>query len=275
MKRINRLVKANPVPGGAEPPEDLFRLITNTGSAPEARATRRFRHHAIRGLLAALAVLVVGSGVAWATGGIDPVERLERIWGIDRDAGFSVDKTGYGLQEFSVLEPMTHEKFDEMPDRLKFTLATVRTRPSLIPDDSVDGGFRRKWIQLPRQVAGWGKTTTAGGNGVPPEDVAVVSMNGRVCFFWGGYEGGSCGSVGEISGKGLSTSVNGFPAGTRWAIGLVTDQVASLWIDYPGYGEVPVKDNIFQATDIPDERFFLIGRDDEGSIVTRILVGSR
>jgi hypothetical protein len=223
-------------------------------------------------MLATLAALVIGSGLAWATSGVDPIDRLERIWGIDRNAGVSIDGSGYGLEEFSILEPMTDGTFEDMPERLKFSLAAIGSRLAPPPEGPIPDGFRRYWIQEPRQIAGWGITTTGGGDGVPSENVAVVSMNGRICFFMDRFGASSCGSINEVARKGLSTTVSDDPPGTRWTIGLVTDQVRTLSIDYPGFGEVPIRDNVFHATDLPEDRFFFLGKDENGSVVTRIFV---
>jgi hypothetical protein len=249
------------------PAESLLAEIRRAPVEPAPRRQRHFWRRLSRGAAVLIAALVVGGAVAWATTGTSPLDRLERIWGIDRNAGLSVDETGYGLDDFSILEPMTDETFDELPERLKFWLAIVRAHPSLIPDDSVDGGFRRRWIQEPRQIAGWGETTTDGG-----ERVAVVSMNGKICMINDGFGAGSCESVARISKRGMSITTYDGVERPRTMLGLVTDDVVSLKFKQAGYGPIELKDNVFDVTGLPIRRSWILGLDQDGAVVTRIFV---
>ncbi len=271
MKAMDRLAAANPIAEGAQPPADLLVLITSNQPAPLIEPVRRrTRRFTLRGLFAILAALVLLGGVSWAATGVDPVDRLERLWGIDRNAGVSVDATGYGLEEFGVLEPMTEERFDEMPEMLKFWLAATATRPERPPPGALDGNLKHRMIQSPREIAGWGLTTTDDGR-----KAAVVSMNGWVCIVFDSYRGGSCGPLGRIERKGLSVVTNPGSGKPRWMLGLVTDEVASLRFERPGFGPIVLKDNVFDVTGLPEQRSFILGLDEDGKVVTRIFVSRK
>ena len=267
-----RLRSADPAPTTAVPPKDLLASIMR--SQREQRTTRR-RRRRLRGILNLLAVLaamvVVGYGVAWATTGTSPLDRFERMMGLDRNAGLSVGESAYGLGHFSILEPMTDRGLDELPERLKHWLLLPRmVLPKAPPAGprANDPNWKSYVKQKPGRIGAWGETTTDLG-----DKVAVVSMNGKVCIVFDRYHGGDCGTIKQVERRGLATTMRTGES-TTWSgtVGLVTDRVATLEIDYPGYGEVPIHDNVFRVADIPTDRFYLLGRDQDGKVVTRIFV---
>ncbi len=268
MKSMERLAAANPTGEEQQPPADLMARIISTAPAPPMKPVRRrARRFTLRGFSALLAALALLGGVSWAATGVSPVDRLERIWGIDRNAGLSVDQTGYGLEEFAVLEPMTDERFAEMPEMLKFWLAATATRPERPPPGALDGTFRRRMIQSPREIAGWGVTTTDGG-----QKASVVSMNGWICIVYDRNRGGSCGPLGRIERRGLTVITNPGAGQPRTMLGLVSDEVASLRFESDGFGPIELKNNVFDVTGLPKRRSRILGLDEEGRVVTRIFV---
>lgn len=263
--RWKQLLAADPSDRAFTPAEDLLSEIRQGPTDPAPR--RRLWHQLSRGAAVLIAALVVGGAVAWATTGTSPLDRLGRLTGIDRNAGLSVDRTGYGLDDFSILEPMTPERFEEMPERLKYWLALVVSRPNRPPPGPVPENFQRRMIQSPRQIAGWGETTTDGG-----KRVAVVSMNGKICMVSDGFGGGSCERVARIAKRGMSiTTYDGIDR-PRTMLGLVTDDVVSLRFSQPGFGPIDLKDNVFDVTGLPIRRSSILGLDKDGAVVTRIFV---
>ena len=69
-----------------------------------------------------------------------------------------------------------------------------------------------------------------------------------------------------------STTRSGQSANAARTVGLVPDNLVSMTIEYPGFGEVPIKDNVFETTNSPDHRFFIIGRDAKGAVVTSVYI---
>ncbi|MFN8141720.1 MAG: hypothetical protein U0R29_05210 [Solirubrobacterales bacterium] len=261
---FNRLVASNPVGRPASPPDGLLETILTSPSnhMPSRRGIRRWL---IRGSLVMIAALVVGGSVSWATTGVDFLDRIEGIWGIDSGSGLSSDPSGFGLEQISVLEPMSEEGIDELPERLNLSLVGARSQP-------VHRDGELKLALSPGRISGWGHTTTVGGNGVPSQRVDVASMNGQICVAWTEVLLSRCGSLKETRERGLSITLSGDSADQRWTSGLVSDEIVSLRLMDQGQAEVPIRDNVFQFNEMPREQTFLLGRDQNGSVVTRILI---
>lgn len=129
--RWNQLLEADPSTATFVPAEDLLDRIKSMPVDPQSTRRRRGNQSRLfRGALVIIAAIVIGGSVSWAAGGIDPVDRLEHIFGIDRNAGLSADPSGYGLESFSILKPATGDLANELPERLKFWLAAARSRPA-------------------------------------------------------------------------------------------------------------------------------------------------
>jgi hypothetical protein len=97
-------------------------------------------------------------------------------------------------------------------------------------------------------------------------------MNGKICLIER-FHGGNCGKIRRIETTGMATTtMYGQSSNTARTVGLVPDNVVSMTIEYPGFGEVPIKDNVFATTGNPDHRFLIIGRDAKGTVVTSVYV---
>lgn len=262
----NRLIAADPATGDSSPPPDLFGQIVSL--PPEAAPGRgRFRRWFSRGAVTILVALLVGGAVSWAAG-VDPIDQWERLWGLKRDTGLTSSSSEYGRAEFSVLEPMTGDPVEVLPERLKFWLAFARSKSTPIPPGTRPDDFTGpRLTQRPRQVAGWGEITTDGG-----ELVSVVSMNDSICLVYDRYHGGSCEPIEKIARSGITVTASPGGGQPRTMLGLVTDEVATLRFKEPGFGDISLKDNVFDVTGLPGNRSWILGLDDDGSVVTRILV---
>ena len=265
---MNRLTASNPAPGKLEPPPGLFTRITAAPTSWKQRPSR-VRKNVTRGTLALLIALVVGGGVSWATSGEGIVARFERLWGIDVDSGLSSDSSGYGLGEFSILEPMSDDRIEQLPSEVNQSLVGARALPVRGPNGDL------KLHLNPGHISAWGHTSTIGGNGMPSQPVDVVSMNGKICAVWSQAFLAYCGTLKEARKEGLSISSNDEPSGIQWTSGAVTDEVKTLRLKGYAGVEVPLKDNFFQLNFAPKKQTVLLGLDENGSVVTRILIPGR
>jgi hypothetical protein len=220
--------------------------------------------------LSSLAVLLAGGTKSWAATGSCPRTGFEKAWGVHPGKGLHAVDSGYGLDRFSILERMTTDRLKELPCGLKSWLALARVdhRKSRLRRSSPTGQHRSpRLIVRPRLIAAWGHTTLSTG-----ERVDVVSLNGKICLIER-FHVGNCGKIRRIETTGMaSTMRHGKQADTARTVGLVPDNVVSMTLEYPGFGEVPVKDNVFETTGNPDHRFFIIGRDASGAVVTSVYV---
>jgi len=162
---------------------------------------------------------------------------------------------------------MTEDRIDQLPKRLEFSIAALRSHPAPPEERAV-----HRMVLSPGRISGWGSTTTIGGNGVPSMDVDVVAMNGRICLIWKANLGGNCEQAGTVRRRGISQTVYDDRFPVRFTSGLVSDEVASLRLNRPGFGRIPVHDNVFQLNGGPSKPSFLIGRNRVGEVVTKIYV---
>lgn len=266
-----KLIAADPSRRSIKPDDELLTRIRRQSFDSVPRRPRRFWQRLSRGAAVVIAALIIGGTVSWAATGTSPTERFNRIFGLDPEAGLSVDESAYGLDRFSILEPMTARRIGEMPATLKQWLLMVRVippKPPPVGPKANDQDWNSYVTQEPGRIGAWGSTTLETG-----ERVDVVSMNGQVCVIFDRFHGGNCGTVNDVERTGIATTMreNAHPF-FEGTIGLVPDNVVSLRIDYPGFGEVPIQDNVFRAEDIPHDRFFILGEDEAGTVVTRVYV---
>ncbi|MDQ5894317.1 MAG: hypothetical protein QG596_578 [Actinomycetota bacterium] len=220
--------------------------------------------------LAILAVLLAGGTNAWAATENCPRTGFEKAWGIYPGKGLHAVDTDYGVDRFSILEPMTTDRLKDLPCGLKSWLAFARVdhqKSRLLRSKSVKKGNTPRLVVRPRLIAAWGHTTLSTG-----ERVDVVSLNGKICLIER-FHAGNCGKISRIETTGMAaTTKYGESADTARTVGLVPDNVVSMTLEYPGFGDVPIKDNVFETSGNPDHRFFIIGRDAAGAVVTSVLV---
>jgi len=220
--------------------------------------------------LSILAVLLAGGTKSWAATGNCPRTGFEKTWGVYPNKGLHAVGSGYGLDRFSILEPMTADRLKELPCGLKSWLALARVdhrKSRMGRSGSTDQRKSPRLVIRPRLVAAWGHTTLSTG-----ERVDVVSLNGKICLIER-FHVGNCGKIRRIETTGMaSTTRHGKSADAARTVGLVPDNVISMTLEYPGFGAVPVKDNVFETAGNPDHRFFIIGRDASGAMVTSVYV---
>lgn len=232
------------------------------------------RNHLLVGgflaLITVLAILLAGGTKAWGATENCPRTGFEKAWGVYPGKGLHAVDTGYGVDRFSILEPMTTDRLKELPCGLKSWLAFARVdhqKSRLLRSKSVRDGNTRRLIVRPRLIAAWGHITLSTG-----ERVDVVSLNGKICLIER-FHAGNCGKIGRIATTGMATTTKyGESADTARTVGLVPDNVVSMTLEYPGFGDVPIKDNVFETSENPDHRFFIIGRDAAGAVVTSVFV---
>ncbi len=220
--------------------------------------------------LTILAVLLAGGTKAWAATGNCPRTGFEKAWGVHPSKGLHAVATGYGIDRFSILEPMTKNRLKELPCGLRSWLALARVDHRKNRQRRSGSTKQQKSPRLtirPRLIAAWGHTTLSSG-----ERVDVVSMNGKICLIER-FHGGNCAKIRRIETTGMATTtMYGKSADTVRTVGLVPDNVVSMTLEYPGFGEVPIKDNVFETARNPDHRFFIIGRDATDAVVTSVYV---
>lgn len=222
--------------------------------------------------IAMVAFLAGGVTKASAGNGNCPRSGFDKAWDVYPGKGIHAVDTGYGIGRFSILEPMTTDRIEEMPCALKSWLAgasvdyqKIRERRS----GSTNGNAHPRLPIKPRLIAAWGSTTLGSG-----ERADVVSMNGKICLIQRLHVG-NCRKIGRIEATGMATTTyDGGSSESARTVGLVPDNVVSMTIEYPGFGEVPIKDNVFETTGNPGRRFFIIGRDPTGAVTTSVYVRS-
>lgn len=236
------------------------------GSGTSGVVIRMFVSAAILATFVILAVLLAGGARASAATGDCPRTGAEKAWGVYPSRGLHAIDTGYGIDRFSILEPMTNDRLDELPCSLRNWLELASVDYRKMRQRRASSKNKRVTPRIlikPRLIAAWGHTTLDSGLRVD-----VVSMNGKICLIER-MHGGNCGKIPYIETTGMASTTHfGKTADTERTVGLVPDNVVSMTLEYPGFGEVPIKDNVFETNDNPDDRFFIIGRDANGAVVT-------
>lgn len=243
------LRKANPVPEEAN-----------------SVATRRRRRWRLAGqtTLAIIGALALGTGVAWAASGENPVASL-----------FSDDieiiESSAGLDSLSILEPATQEMFDALPRDLAFRASAVAIRHTAMenlkngdPPFTEHGVSRTKGFDpIPAELSAIGQGRTSNGS-----RVTVMAIAGEICGYLDIRGPGNCGSMELIEQGSLVAGTSDGKNGDLWRVfGVVTDEVAWVRIDGSDIPPVSVKDNMFDLRNMKKLGLPLIGLDDEGNEV--------
>lgn len=244
-----QLRKANPVP------EKHSHVVTHR--------RRRWRR-ASQTALAIFGVLALGTGVAWAASGENPVASL-----------FSDDieiiESSAGLDSLSILEPATQEMFDALPHDLAFRASAVAFRHSIMenlrngdPAFTEHGVSRTKEFDpIPAELSAIGQGRTSSGS-----RVTVMAIAGEICGYLDIRGPGNCGSMELVQRGRLVAGTSERKNGDLWRVfGVVTDDVASIRIDGSDMPPVPVTDNMFEFRNMEKLRLPLIGLDDDGTEV--------
>lgn len=243
---MTRLRRANPLP---------------TSSA-EPGSKRRALRRASQGLLALIGILAIGVGAAWAVSGVNPVAPLF-------EENVKVVESDFGLDSFSILEPMTEEKFDSLPrktvqavSRMAFSLGIrshVESGGPVDLDEIMDENNR-----MPVGISAIGEATASTGS-----EVTMLVMDGLICTTWK-YGAGNCTSLENIR-KGITVGGSNEHSNTQlWRLnGIVTDEVHEITIDGSDLPPMPVTDNVFEFRNMPPRNLRLIGLDEDGNEVFR------
>jgi len=243
---MSRLRKANPVPMEGSPSRTGRRNIRRAGQA----------------LLALVGVLVVGVGAAWATSGVNPVASLFK-------ENLKVVESDYGLDSFSILEPMTQEKFDALPRRTAMHLTMMGQARSLSRalENSPDkkGPLKLDNIEeVPVGISAIGEATASTGS-----EVTMLVVDEQICTAWR-YGAGNCSSLESIR-EGFT--VGGSPELSDdglWRLnGMVTDEVETIVVDGTDIPPMPISDNVFEFRNMEPIDRRLIGLDEDGNEVFR------
>lgn len=244
---MKRLRSANPFPEDPPPTKSSPDALRRTGQA----------------LLVLVGVLVIGAGAAWAAGGIDPVSS---IFGDDVE----VIDSDHGLEQFSVLEPATQEKFDDLPRDLAFRVFAIAVRNTIVvntrngdePFDENGRSRSKDFDPIPAEISAIGRGETSSGTGV-----TVMVIEGDFCFYLSLRGPSNCASLEEIQDTAL-VGAEGEPGNRKLSrmYGLVTDDVASIEIEGSGLPPTPVSDNAFDIRNVkPNGEMRLVGLDANGA----------
>lgn len=260
---ISRFVAANPTTNQATPPSDLFREIVAlprpevpAGSPGSNRGQNRF----LRVGAVIVAALAIGAGVSWAASGQFPAGLL---FGHKLGEGLTAGADDATSQGFSVLEPADENVVSELPEETLLALQSLQLIPPT-PADADAEDYRPGVFDLrPGTITAVGEAHTE-----PSGDVSIVAVNGQICAIW--IETASnCGTPAEIERRGLTMAGHFGTGGDRMAIGLVDDRVTAIRIEGTDLPDVPVSDNVFEITGLPEGSIALVGIDSQGEEVMR------
>ena len=217
-----------------------------------------------RTIVAIVAALLLGSGVAWAATGEFPGKL---VFGHELGEGLSTGEQDEASEGFSVLGPA--ESTEDIPDETLRLLQFMRLKPG--PPPSGPGptpeNFKPETVLESADITAIGHARTD-----PGGRVSIFVMDGKICYFWIDLRGGNCGTPAEAR-RGRLFTTGRIHDGSRGAIGVVDDRVKTIRVEGTSIPAEPVIDNVFDITGLPDRPVVFISLDESGHEVHRVKVG--
>ncbi len=264
-QEIARFEAANPAGNDVVPPRELFYEIVTQPRSHSTTVPRRSRGlgrtRFLKICAAVLAVFAIGTGVSWAATGEFPGEL---IFGHELGEGLSAGEEDATSQDFSVLQPADQNVISELPESALLMLQGLRASPVPPPAGAIPEDLEREFDLAPGTITGVGTAHTE-----PSGDVAVVAINDQICSFWIEIPMGNCDPVATIEERGQISAGHFGTGGDRVALGFVDDRVAAIEIRGANRRDVPVSNNVFEVTDLPEGPIALVGVDEQGDEVFR------
>ncbi|MBN8869450.1 MAG: hypothetical protein J0H66_06175 [Solirubrobacterales bacterium] len=262
-QEISSFVSANPATNQALPPHDLFNEIV---AEPRLEITATpprsdFRRRLLRIGAVIVAAFAIGAGVSWAATGEFPSALL---FGHKLGDGLTTGEVDATSQGFSVLQPADENAISELPEDTLVGLQSLRLIPPS-PSDVAAEDFKPGVFDLrPGTITAVGQAHTE-----PSGDVSIVAINGQICADWVEIHMSNCHPPAFIERHGMITSGHFGAGGELKALGLVDDRVTAIRIEGTDLPDVPVSDNVFEVTGLPEATKALVGIDSNGDEVTR------
>ncbi len=242
-----RLRAANPVPG------------------PEPTAARGLSTVKRIGqiIVAVLATLLIGVGVAWAASGTNPIASVfsDDLKVVESDVGFD---------SFEILEPMTREDLATLPrgaaQAATFHAISKQTMENTLNGLPPFGKDKSKFEPDPAFISAIGRGETNLGH-----PVTLLVEGDEVCSYAGekGFGRGSCGDLDAIA-RGDVVSWGSEWRNRRLSLAAIyNDDVAA--IDVLGDSEPPIEipDNVLELRNMRFKDITLVGLDSEGNELFR------
>jgi len=241
-----RLSKANPVPMARVPAAHRSFSLGRTG----------------RVLLAILAALLLGVGVAWAASGTNPIASVfaDDLKVVESDLGFD---------SFEILQPVTEEDLSALPlgtARAAVFLSTSRqtaenTKNGLPPF----GRDKSRFDPDPAMISAIGRGETNTGR-----PVTLLVSGGEVCAFTGknGFGRIACGDVESIA-EGRAFTWGSQINSLLGLTGIYNDDVAAIDVLEDSEPPIEIPDNVLELRDLRYQDITLVGLGDEGNELFR------
>jgi len=236
--------------------------VTFAGETSGSRALRRVGQI----LLAILATLLLGVGIAWAASGTNPIASI-----FTRD--LRVENSNVGIDSFEDLEPMTQETLEALPPGVA-QRATFKAIHDTIMDNQMHGrpsfGYRKDpavpFRPDPASISAIGQGET--NLGTP---VTLLVIDGEICYFTGedGYGSGGCGDIEDVErGRffGWGSERN---SRLNHVYGLVGDDVATVELAGSDRPPIEVPGNVYELRNMRWEDVTLVGYDEDGNELFR------
>ncbi len=219
-------------------------------------------------LLALAAIVVVGTGVAWAASGVNPIASA-----LKKD--LKVAESPVGLDSFSILEPMTQERFDEMKRPIASLVAMSASTQSFVK--RLANRRQRRARGLPPAKDGHGHRlpddpgliSAIGYGHFADSEVTLMVMNDQMCAYWGAFTS-NCGRLEMVESGDLvwSTPERRHPHLAR-LYSVVPDGVAAVRVAGSDRPAIPVSDNVYEVRNLELKDVRLIGLDADGNELFR------
>jgi hypothetical protein len=214
-------------------------------------------------VLAVLAVLLVGVGVAWAASGTNPIASVfaDDLKVVESDVGFD---------SFEILEPVTQEDLATLPpgaaQAATFRAISKQTMENAMNGLPPFGRDKSKFEPDPAFISAIGRGETNTGN-----PVTLLVEGDEVCSYAGekGFGRGSCGDLESIA-EGKVVSWGSEWRNNRLSLAAVyNDDVAA--IDVLGDSKPPIEipDNVLELRNLKYQDITLVGLNDEGNELFR------